>query len=727
MLFHLECDPDTRSRTLARRTLVLPLAVALSLIVSACSGGGGGSDNNNGTEGDLEVGTVWPQADSNPPGAFDTDLPAAVESVRYVFRSDNGYSCCVVINPDDLTGNRAITLQSVPAGPGTLQVSGYPTSFAGAPADVTETCDIAPPIGRACSRNRVSSASFDTGPRNVDIAGGDTTNAGDVQVRAVPFVIMSSLAPAQNGAVSNPFSVSFTIVDAIYGVAADSVAAALLPEGAGQRNLTMVLQACDDATANPCSANGQLQVRGFVATANAAQSVPFGATSIEIQARNLAPQPESMEFEYGFSVGTAPATVTPVSTVTPTLRTPAATNTGTRTATPTRTSTQGATFTPSVTRTPREVALTFVRGPAFTLSQEPSHMAVGDFNRDGLDDVAVVSPESNEINILLGNRDGSFTPGTVANFGTFPGYIAAGRLNPDNFIDLAIADERDRGVYLMYGGPNGTFTAPVMRQVGSRPRGVVIADFDRESGNDIAVTDRETNRVQILLNNGAPIPTFRLGGNTQVGAQPADIVAADFNLDNNMDVATLNIGGSAVKDVTLLYYNRIADNQIVFSRVANLVVGERPNDLSVAEFNRDGRADLVMVNRPGNDGFGEIYYLLSRPDGVMTQTEPLVVHCPDRTVNCRARALTVGDFDGDDISDVALTLNQAGQGTETDVMAVYVGTGEGGFIPAGVLPTQGQPLAMATGDFTGDGAVDIIVSSAQTDAVQVYVNVGSQN
>lgn len=726
MLFHPDCAPCSRSRKLSRTTLALPWAVILSLVLSACSGGGGGSDNPS-TEGDIVVGTVWPQADSNPPGAFDTDLPAAVESVRYVFRSDSGYSCCVVVNPDELTGNRVITLQSVPAGPGTLQVSGYPTSFAGAPEGVTETCDIDPAIGRACSQNRVSSPSFDTGARNVDVEGGDSNNVGNVEVRAVPFVILSSLAPPQNGSAASPFAVGFTVVDAIYGVSSASIESALFPNGSGRRDLTTVLTACTDGTATPCSPNSQLQVSGFICSADAVQSAPSGSTRIEIQARNLAPQPGTMDFDYGFTVGDGVPTATVPRSATPTVRPP--TNTAVlRTATPTPTRTQGATFTPSVTRTPRDVDLVFVRGTSFTLSQEPSYMAVGDFNRDNRDDIAVVSPESNEINILLGNADGSFTPGTVANFGTFPGFVAAGFINSDTFIDLAIADERAGGVFLMYGGPAGTFTAPALRQVGRRPFGVAIADFDRANGNDLVISDRDTNRVQVLLNNGAQPPVFSLGGTSQVGTEPTDIVTADFNLDNNVDVATLNGGGSAVKDVTLLYFNRVNEGgAVIFNRVANLVVGERPMDLSVAEFNRDGRPDLVMVNRPANDGVGEIYYMLSRPDGVMTQAEPLVVHCPDRSVNCRARALTVGDFDRDGISDVAMTLNQAGQGQETDIMQVFVGTGDGGFIPGPTIPTEGQPLAMATGDFTGDGVTDIIVSSAQTDSVQVYINVSGQN
>jgi FG-GAP-like repeat len=489
------------------------------------------------------------------------------------------------------------------------------------------------------------------------------------------------------------------------------------------------LRACTDGTATPCSPNGQLNVRGFICNADRPQLVPVGDTGIELSARNLAPTPGAMQFSYEFAAGTGGSTPTPQRTATATggVTTRPTIGAATRTPTPSRTATRQSTFTPSVTRTPKVVSLAFVRANSFDVSHEPTYVAVGDFNRDGRDDVAISSPESKEVNALLGNVDGSFTPGTVARFGTFPGFIVSGDLNGDPYVDLAVVDERAGGVFLIYGGPNGTFGTPTLKLVGRRPFGVAIANFDGETGNDLAVTDRDANRVLVLLNDGKPTPQFRNGGSAAVGSGPTDIVTGDFNGDGQPDLATLNNGGSAVKDVTLLVFNRVEGGLVVFTRIANLVVGDHPIDLSVAELNSDDRADLVMLNRPVNDGFGEVDYLLSQPAGIPTQGDPLVVHCPDRTVHCRARALAVGDFDNDNISDIAVTLNQTGQGLDSDVLIVLLGTGDGGFIPGPTLPAAGQPLAMGTGDFTGDGRVDIVVTSAQEDSVQVYVNVGNPN
>lgn len=663
-------------------------------------------------------------------GGFGSTLPASVRTVRFVFRSAAGFSCCVSLDPaeaplDPDSSKRFMVLDSLPFGPGTIQVSGFPTAFAPAPDGVAQLCANDPDIGRVCSSTRLATPSFDSSPLSVNIKSLGDTDAGDIVIEAVPFLLIDALQPGPNTSVSNPVPMGFTVVDAITGIDHDSVAAALLPIGGSRRNLDLTLHACDDGTANPCSPGSRLNVSGFIATAGPQVLAP-GRASIDISARNLASSPAVLGFEYSFTVAPVITTPTAPALATPTPVTPA-TQPSARTRTPTPTATSGSDTPRPATVTPGKIPLAFIRATSFPISPEPSYIAVGDFNNDGRDDVGITSPESKELHILLGNPDGSFTPGTVARFGTFPGAIAAGDLNGDAFVDLAVADERDGGVYLMFGGPNASFTTPKLRSVGRRPVGVAIGNFDGQPGNDLAVTDRDANRVLFLLSDGKASPIFRNGGNAAVGAEPADIVTADFTGDGTLDIATLNNGGAEVKDVTILGFNRVEAGLVIFTRLANLVVGDRPLDLSVAELNSDGRPDLVMLNRPANDGFGEVNALLSRPGGLLTQTDPFVVHCPDRNLNCRARALTVGDFDNDGVSDVALTLNQAGQGLETDVMTVLLGSGDGSFIPGPTLPTEGQPLAMAAGDITGDGFADVIVTSAQTNAVQVYVNVSGQD
>jgi hypothetical protein len=72
----------------------------------------------------------------------------------------------------------------------------------------------------------------------------------------------------------------------------------------------------------------------------------------------------------------------------------------------------------------------------------PSAVAVGDFNRDGQKDVAVVNSGSNNVSVLLGNGSGGFTIGPnspIATSASNPIDIAAGDLDRDGILDLVVA------------------------------------------------------------------------------------------------------------------------------------------------------------------------------------------------------------------------------------------------------------------------------------------------
>ena len=60
-------------------------------------------------------------------------------------------------------------------------------------------------------------------------------------------------------------------------------------------------------------------------------------------------------------------------------------------------------------------------------------IAVGDFNRDGIPDLAVADQQeiSNGVTILLGNGDGTFTAAASPETGSLPNSVAVGDFNGD--------------------------------------------------------------------------------------------------------------------------------------------------------------------------------------------------------------------------------------------------------------------------------------------------------
>ena len=119
-----------------------------------------------------------------------------------------------------------------------------------------------------------------------------------------------------------------------------------------------------------------------------------------------------------------------------------------------------------------------------------------------------------------------------------------------------------------------------------------------------------------------------------------------------------------------------------------------------ADFNRDGRSDLVMNY---GDSFA-VQVFLGAPGGGF---EPAVT----LPVQSGSRALAVGDFNGDGIPDIA--IDDAGFRR----LDVFLGVGDGTFRSPLASPVQAYPSRLAVADFDGDGKVDLaMLETAATTA-----------
>lgn len=341
-----------------------------------------------------------------------------------------------------------------------------------------------------------------------------------------------------------------------------------------------------------------------------------------------------------------------------------------------------------------------------------------DFNGDGIPDLAVTDFDSGGVIVFLGKGNGYFeSPKTTLATGQFPGtYLAVGDFNGDGKPDLALigmgccypANTEPGYVAIFLGNGDGTFTPTAASpSTGFAPIGIAVGDFNEDGIPDLAVANAcgadnvcggSNGTVTILLGNGDG--TFTAAASPVVGEGPFGIAVADFNGDGNLDLAVANYTSGTV---TIL----LGKGDGTFTATASsLTVGMQPEIPVAADFNGDGVPDLAVAFY-GEAGGLDVF--IGNGDGTFSTTGP--IPGVDGTTG-----VVVGDFNGDGIADLA-----APEGLNHDINAAYLllGIGTGSFTLTDITNPGLGVKALAVGDFNGDGVTDLAGVGA------VYPRLGS--
>jgi len=266
----------------------------------------------------------------------------------------------------------------------------------------------------------------------------------------------------------------------------------------------------------------------------------------------------------------------------------------------------------------------------------PGPIVVGDFNGDGKLDLVTANIASENLTILLGNGNGTFTPlAKSPAAGIEPVQVVTGDFNADGKLDLAVANASSNGVRILLGNGDGTFTpVPAVSATGSSPVGIAIGDFNGDGKLDLAVANEYSNSVTVLLGNGDG--TFMAAASPTAGTNPIAIAAGDFNGDGKLDLAVANAGSN---NLTVL----LGKGDGTFLAAASPAAGVSPWGIAEADFNGDGKLDLAVANATSNN----VSILLGNGDGTFTPS----ASSPGTGQN--PGQIAIGDFNGDGQLDLA--------------------------------------------------------------------------
>ena len=385
-------------------------------------------------------------------------------------------------------------------------------------------------------------------------------------------------------------------------------------------------------------------------------------------------------------------------------------------------------------------------------------LASGDFNGDGKPDLAVANTcingecRNGSVTIELNQGDGTFAATATYDTGVSPEAIAAGDLNNDGKIDLVVTNGSTNSVSILLGNDNGTFTPGMAVKLHNRvePSGITLADMDGDGTLDLVVAENVTSQVAISLGNGDG--TFRPAHAFDAGGLASAVAVGDFNGDGKMDVAATvyEAGDGQAGNVAVLLGNGHGG----LGAATLYPIGAMPSAIIARDSDGDGKLDLAAISKDGNslatlkgngDGTfqaGVSYTVGAQPsafaEGAFGNSRALLVAdsaggtvtflresksgrlsaSRSFTTDAGPAHVVLDDFNHDGVTDAAVT-NGIGE-----TVSVFLGQADGSFAAASDYAVGDAPNRIASGDFNGDGNSDLVVANTGEEDVSLLFGDG---
>jgi FG-GAP-like repeat/Bacterial Ig domain len=342
----------------------------------------------------------------------------------------------------------------------------------------------------------------------------------------------------------------------------------------------------------------------------------------------------------------------------------------------------------------------FARGPAYTAAgTQPQGVAAGDFNHDRFPDIAVAC--NNGLRVLSGTSGTAVTVSTIAGHANL-NVVAVGDLNGDGWVDVAAASTASSDVAVYLGGASGlAYTRSYV--VGGAPRGIALADLNDDGRLDVITANRSSSTVSVLAGDRAHPGRLLAPQEFAAARGSRTLVTGDFNGDGRLDVAT---GNEYTAGITVLS-NATAFEKAAFTFGALTLPSDtvlhdtdripsfRQAGFAAADFNRDGKLDLVIAGGASPDTATVVVMLRDGPSVTLAGPTPLT-------------GFLVADFNGDGNADVLYYAADPAVGPPVTQFVTYLGDGRGHFTAS--APTTEPQLreSCVAGDLNRDGRLDLV-------------------
>jgi hypothetical protein len=350
---------------------------------------------------------------------------------------------------------------------------------------------------------------------------------------------------------------------------------------------------------------------------------------------------------------------------------------------------------------------------SFWAQASPSSVTAGDFNND----IITVNSSFATYSVALGNGTGNFNAVTVTPLNQQANYVTSADLNRDGNLDLITSHFSINNLQVSLGNGNGTFSGPLAYGTASLSTHLAVSDLNNDGHLDVVTANPSDGNISVRLGSGSGRLFF--AGNFPVSGAPVSVSTGDFNNDGKLDIVTANEGfGTPNQNTTsLLLGNGLGgfSSPLIFP-----LGGISPQQIAVADFNRDNNLDLVTVNSTSDN----ISVLLGNGNGNFSSPQIFSLRTA-QTFNLQATSLAVGDVNSDGKLDVVVSAFNSVNAI------VLLGSGTGSFGTPSYYFIQERiadnPIETVLKDVNNDGKLDVITAHGRYNVSVLLNNCNASN
>ena len=333
-----------------------------------------------------------------------------------------------------------------------------------------------------------------------------------------------------------------------------------------------------------------------------------------------------------------------------------------------------------------------------------SAVGIGDFNHDGLNDVAA---SGGSLRIYLQTVQGTLQYNHSYAAGSGSTNIDVGDLNSDGWDDVVVSAFTSKVISVYLQNADGALEEQHQYATNAGPDGVVVADFNNDGKDDVAVSHWNYASVGVYYQQmDGSLASMIAYPSPQAGYD--DIDAGDLNHDGLADIVKMNGQGYLNPSLSILYQKSTGG----FNGPVSYDIGgtNLSNGVAVGDITGDGRDDVALSNGGNYYSARLSVFVQDAIGGLALSTIYQSYDIPEAT--------EIADVNMDGLLDVLVVHGGWLR------MSVFLQQENGTLAAYQLYPVpytnRYQPQGLDIGDINNDGAPDAVI--ADTHSVAILYN-----